>query len=78
MLTYFSFLLSFRLPSPVIVLLLLFLLVLFSRMNNGEQFGSLARANLGKAEEVCQARRGDSDKQIFADDENNHNGGAKS
>lgn len=47
-------------------------------MSNGEQFGSLARANLGKAEEACQARRGDSDKQIFADDENNHNGETES
>lgn len=47
-------------------------------MSNGGQFGSLARANLEKAEEVCQARRGDLDKQISADDENDHNGGTGS
>jgi len=44
-------------------------------MSYGSQFGSLARANLGKIEEVCQARRGDSGKQISVDDENYHNGG---
>lgn len=66
---------------PAILPPLLFVLAPYfrgSRMSNGDQFGSLARANLEKAEWVCQARRGDSSKHISADDENERDGGTGS